>query len=138
MLSHFFNQYIIRRRLDLVMKLLVDQNFTIDDYVIYINLFKLHNSFLLLISDQEDLGIGNVTLGAPSIVEGIKSPTASYNLFGLNSKLISTIIAEKASKVLNAPVLLLLFLKNKKKEEKIIKPLIKFVNEILDGLTEKE
>ena len=138
MLSHFFNQYIIRRRLDLVMKLLVDQNFTIDDYVIYINLFKLHNSFLLLISDQEDLGIGNVTLGAPSIVEGIKSPTASYNLFGLNSKLISTIIAEKASRVLNAPVLLLLFLKNKKKEEKIIKPLIKFVNEILDGLTEKE
>ncbi len=138
MLSHFFNQYIIRRRLDLVMKLLVDQNFTIDDYVIYINLFKLHNSFLLLISDQEDLGIGNVTLGAPSIVEGIKSPTASYNLFGLNSKLISTIIAEKASKVLNAPVLLLLFLKNKKKEEKIIKPLIKFVNEILEGLTEKE
>ena len=138
MLSHFFNQYIIRRRLDLVMKLLVDQNFTIDDYVIYINLFKLHNSFLLLISDQEDLGIGNVTLGAPSIVEGIKSPTASYNLFGLNSKLISTIIAEKASKVLNAPVLLLLFLKNKKKEEKIIKPLSKFVNEILEGLTEKE
>ena len=120
------------------MKLLVDRNFTVDDCIIYINLFKLHNSFLLLISDQEDLGIGNVTLGTPSIVEGIKSPTASYNLFGMNSKLISTIIAEKTSKVLNTPVLLLLFLKNRKDEEKIIKPLIKFINEILEGLTEKE
>ncbi|MBY8991648.1 MAG: hypothetical protein KGD58_12935 [Candidatus Lokiarchaeota archaeon] len=120
------------------MKLIVNRNFTIDDYVIHINLFKLHNSFLLLISDQEDLGIGNVTLGTPSIVEGIKSPTASYNLFGMNSKLISTIIAEKASSVLNSPVLLLLFLKNRKDEGTIIKPIVNFINEILKEITEEK
>ena len=91
------------------MELLVNKSFTIEDYVIYVNLFKLYKSFLLLISDQEDLGIGNVTLGTPSLVEGIKSPTASYNLFGMNSKLISTIIAEKASKVLNDSVAPLVF-----------------------------
>ena len=124
--------------MDVEMKLLVNKNFTIDNYVIYINLFKLHNSFLLLISDQEDLGIGNVTLGAPSIVEGIKSPTASYNLFGMNNKLISTIIAEKTSSVLNSPVLLLLFLKNRKDEGTIIKPLVNFINEILKEITEEE
>lgn len=120
------------------MKLIVNRNVMIDDTVIYFSLFKLYNSFLLLISDQEDLGIGNVTLGTPSIVEGIKLPTASYNLFGMNSKLISTIIAEKASKVLNAPVLLLLFLKDKRDEVTIIKPLANFINEILNDITKKE
>ncbi|MFX1376485.1 MAG: hypothetical protein ACFFA0_11800 [Promethearchaeota archaeon] len=120
------------------MDLLVKKSFTIEDYVIYFNLFKLYKSFLLLISDQEDLGIGNVTLGTPSLVEGIKSPTASYNLFGMNNKLISTIIVEKVSKVLNAPVLLLLFLKNQKDEETIIKPIISFINEILEGLNKKK
>jgi hypothetical protein len=120
------------------MKLLAERKVEIDDNIIYLNLFKLYKSFLLLISDQEDLGIGNVTLGSPPIVEGIKSPTASYNLFGINSKLLNTIIAEKASKVLEAPVLLLLFLKNKKKEEDIIKPLVNFINEVLEEVRKKE
>ncbi|MFX0083776.1 MAG: hypothetical protein ACFE94_18650, partial [Candidatus Hodarchaeota archaeon] len=91
------------------MKLIAERNSKIDKSLIYLKLFKLYKSFLLLISDQEDLGIGNVTLGSPPIVEGIKSLTASFNLFGMESKLLSTIIAEKASNVLNAPVLLLLF-----------------------------
>ncbi|MFX1345367.1 MAG: hypothetical protein ACFFBC_06910 [Promethearchaeota archaeon] len=119
------------------MKLLAEQNIEFDDNTIYLNLFKLYKSFLLLISDQEDLGIGNVTLGSPPVIKGIKSPTASYNLFGMNSKLLSTIIAEKASKVLEAPVLLLLFLKNKQKEEDIIKPLVNFINEVLDEVRKK-
>ncbi|MFX0027892.1 MAG: hypothetical protein ACFE8B_01670 [Candidatus Hermodarchaeota archaeon] len=120
------------------MKLLIDKSFKIENYTVYITLLSLYKSFLLLISDQEELGIGNVTLGSPSIVEGIKSPTASYNLFGMNNKLISTIIAEKVSKVLNAPVLLLLFMKTKKDEETILKPIVNFINEILEGLTVDE
>ncbi|MHA1914429.1 MAG: hypothetical protein ACW986_13215 [Promethearchaeota archaeon] len=119
------------------MKLLIEKNVNIDESVIFLTLFKLHSSFLLLISDQEDMGIGNVTLGSPPMIEGIKSSTASYNLFGIGSKLLSTIIAEKVSKKLNAPVLLLLFLKNKIKEEKIIKPLIQFLTEVLDGIEKK-
>jgi hypothetical protein len=120
------------------MKLIAEHNSKIDESLIYLKIFKLYKSFLLLISDQEDLGIGNVTLGSPPIVEGIKSPTASYNLFGMNSKLLSTIIAEKASNVLNAPVLLLLFLKNKNKEEEIVKPLVNFINEVLEEIIKKQ
>lgn len=120
------------------MKLLAERSIEINDNIIYLNLFKLFKSFLLLISDQQDLGIGNVTLGSPPVVEGIRSPTASYNLFGMNSKLLSTIIAEKASKVLEAPVLLLLFLRNREKEEDIIKPLVNFINEVLDEVRKKE
>jgi len=119
------------------MKLLAERNIEVENVKIFLNLFQLFKSFLLLISDQENMGIGNVTLGSPSIVKGVKSPTSSYNLFGMNGNLLSTIIAEKASNALNAPVLLLLFIKNKIESEKILKPIINFLNEVLDEILER-
>ncbi|NVM36061.1 MAG: hypothetical protein HWN81_10730 [Candidatus Lokiarchaeota archaeon] len=118
------------------MKLLAEENIKIEDLTVHLNLFKLHKSFLLLISDQPNMGIGNVTLSSPPINEGIRSPTASYNLFGMNTKLLSTIIAERASNILKAPVLLLLFLKSKKEDEEVIKPLVNFLNKVLKKITE--
>ena len=88
------------------MKLLAERNIEVEKVKVYVTLFKLYKSYILLISDQEDMGIGNVTLGSPSIIKGVKSPTTSYNLFGLNSNLLSTIITERVSNALNAPVLL--------------------------------
>ncbi|MHA1933118.1 MAG: hypothetical protein ACW96X_11280 [Promethearchaeota archaeon] len=119
------------------MKSLVERNIEVENIKIYVTLFKLYKSYLLLISDQGDMGIGNVTLGSPSIIEGVKSPTTSYNLFGITSNLLSTIIAERASNALNAPVLLLLFLRSKMKDEKIVKPIINFLNHILEEILEK-
>jgi len=114
------------------MKLLIEKEIIIEGIKIFINLFKLYKSFLLLISDQKELGIGNVTLGTPPFIKDLKSSTSSYSLFGLDRKLLSNIIAEKASSSLKEPVLLLLFLKTKKDETEIIKPLIKFLNEIFE------
>ncbi|MHA2181521.1 MAG: hypothetical protein ACXAAH_08875 [Promethearchaeota archaeon] len=118
------------------MKLLVERTIEVESVKIYITVFKLYKSYLLLISDQGDMGIGNVTLGSPSVIDGVKSPTTSYNLFGITSNLLSTIIAERASNALNAPVLLLLFLKSKMKDEKIVKPIINFLNNILKEISE--
>ncbi len=118
------------------MKLLAKEDKKIEDITVYLSLFKLHKSFLLLISDHPNMGIGNVTLGSPPIIEGIRAPTASYNLFGMNTQMLSTIIAERASNILKAPVLLLLFLKNKKDDEEIIKPLINFLNKVLKEISE--
>ncbi len=78
------------------------------------------------------MGIGTVTLGNPPLIEGMKSPNVSYNLFGIEAKLLSTILVEKAANALKAPVLLLLFIKNKIKNEDIIKPLSNFLNKILE------
>jgi len=119
------------------MKFLTERNIEVENLKIYLTLFKLYKSYLLLISDQRDMGIGNVTLGSPSVVKGVRSPTSSYNLFGMNGNLLSTIIAEKASNALNAPVLLLLFLKNKFEDEKIIKPIINFLKEVLEEILER-
>ena len=119
------------------MALIIDKNERIGNFSVYLKLFQLHKSFLLMISDQENMGIGNVTLGSPPIFEGVKSPTTSYNIFGVKSNLLSTIISERASFILKLPVLLLLFLKTKISEEKIIPPLINFINSTLEGITEK-
>ena len=119
------------------MKHLVDKDIVIDGIVIYLSLYQLHKSFLLLISDQKNMGIGSVTMASPPTIEGLKSTVASYRLFGVEKKLLSTIIAEKASSVLKAPVLLLLFLKFKKKEEELIKPLVDSLKDILDTTADK-
>lgn len=116
------------------MKCLVEKNFVFDEITFYFSLFKMHKSYLLLISDQEEMGIGSVTLGSPPLIDGLKSATSSYNLFGVNKKLLSTILSERASHLLKSPVLLLLFLKIKKTEEELAKPLVNFLNEILTGL----
>ncbi|MFX1337573.1 MAG: hypothetical protein ACFFDK_03100 [Promethearchaeota archaeon] len=116
----------------------INKDFLIDNLKIYAVLFKLHNSFLLLISDQKEMGIGNVTLGSPPLTEGLKPISASYSLFGVNKKLLSTIISEKASHTLKKPVLLLLFLRDRTKEEEIAKPLLSFVEKILTELVEKD
>lgn len=120
------------------MKQLFNKNIDIDGVIIYLALYKLHKSFLLLISDQMDMGIGSVTMASPPTIEGLKSTAASYRLFGVEKKLLSTIIAEKASSVLKAPVLLLLFLKLKKKEEELVKPLVDSLRKTLSEIVDKD
>ncbi len=120
------------------MNLLVEKKLEIENYLFYFSLFHLHKSYLLLISDQEKMGIGNVTLSSPPTIQGVKASSASYNLFGMKERLLSKIIAEKTSSILNAPVLLLLFLKNVKKEEEIAKSLITFLNDILEEIIQKK
>ncbi len=119
------------------MKCIVEKSFVSDEITYYLSLFKMHKSYLLLISDQEEMGIGSVTLGSPPLIDGLKSTTSSYNLFGVNKKLLSTILSEKASHLLKSPVLLLLFLKINKSEEELAKPLVNFLNEILTELENK-
>ena len=113
------------------MKLLAEESKSIEDIEFFIKLFKLYKSYLLLISDQREMGIGTVTLGNPPLVEGLQSTAASYKLFGIDDKLINTILAERASYILKAPVLSLVFIKSSIKEEKVAKPLSEFINEIL-------
>jgi len=119
------------------MKELLNESRDIEGITFYLILFRLHKSYLLLISDQEKMGIGSVTLGSPPTIEGLKSTVASYNLFGIGKKLLSTIITERASHLLKTPVLLMLFIKNKKKEEDLAKPLVNFMNEVITKIEEE-
>ena len=117
------------------MRPIIEKTKEIDKIKIYLSLFKLQKSYLLLISDQENRGIGNVTLGSPPIIEGMKASSVTHQLFGVQRKLLSKIIVEKTSSYLNAPVLLLLFLKSVENESEIAKTLILFLNEALNEIS---
>jgi hypothetical protein len=115
----------------MILKLLVEMEENIDDLVIYGKIFKLHKSYLIMISDHKEMGIGNVLLSNPPTIEGIKASVASYELFGLGNDMISKIMVERAASYLKASVLLLFFMKARKSEDSFLKALIKFLNDIL-------
>ena len=113
------------------MKLIIEKKFKAEETDFYFTLVKLHKSYLLLVSDQEDMGIGNVTLSTPPMNKESKPTSASHALFGMVNSLLSKTLAEKASILLDSTVLLLLFLKSGYKEETLVKPLGNFLSEIL-------
>ncbi|MFX0012526.1 MAG: hypothetical protein ACFE9R_19590 [Candidatus Hermodarchaeota archaeon] len=118
------------------MKPLIEKSKQLDKIRIYVSIFKLHKSYLVLISDQESMGIGNVTLGIPPTIENVKVSAATHQLFGVQQRILSNIIVEKLCSFLNAPVLLLLFLKSISNDQEIIKPLISFLKEILNEISQ--
>ena len=65
--------YPLIRQNQLKMKRIVEKSVDIDETIVYLALYQLHKSYLLLISDQKDLGIGSVTLGSPPMIDGLKS-----------------------------------------------------------------
>ncbi|MFW9945954.1 MAG: hypothetical protein ACFFBZ_03380 [Promethearchaeota archaeon] len=116
------------------MKLLIEKEELIEEIKIYLKVFKLFKSYLILISDQEQMGIGNVTLASPPLIKGMKSTSTSYKLFGVEEELVSTIIAERSSYILNAPVLLLTFITSKKIIRNNIKSIVDFLNSSLNTI----
>ncbi len=116
------------------MRLLIEREELFEEIKIYLKIFELFKSYLILISDQEQMGIGNVTLASPPLIEGMKSTSTSYKLFGVEEELVSTIIAEKSSYILKVPVLLLTFIKSKKIIKNNIKPLVDFLNNSLHSI----
>lgn len=116
------------------MRLLIEKEELIEETKIYLKIFKLFKSYLILISDQEQMGIGNVTLASPPLIKGMKSTSTSYKLFGVEEELVSTIIAEKSSYILNAPVLLFTFITSKKVIRNNIKHLVDFLNNALHNI----
>jgi len=119
------------------MKPIVEKTKQIDNILLHISIFKLMKSYLVLISDEEEMGIGTVTLGIPPVIENMKSSSASHQIVGVQSKILSKIIVEKISSDLNEPALLLLFLKHVKEDKEVSKPLMELLKEALDEISQK-
>ena len=119
------------------MRLIIEKEELIEETKIYLKIFKLFKSYLILVSDREQMGIGNVTLASPPLIKGMKSTSTSYKLFGVEEELVSTIIAEKSSYVLNAPVLLFTFITSKKIIRDNIKHLVDFLNNSLHSIQDE-
>lgn len=113
------------------MRLVIEKQFKSEDFSVFLKVFKLHKNHLLLLSDHKDMGIGDVTLSTPSQIEGLKSTSSTYNLFGMRNNLLSSIIAKRAAYLLKTPVLSLVFFKKLIEDQKLIKPIVGFLNNSL-------
>lgn len=116
------------------MKRVSEKQKNLEEITLYIKLYKFNKGNLLLVSDKAEMGIGTVSLGTPMNIEDMKTTSSSYRLFGVDKNYLSKILVERAANQLNDPVLLLLFLKTKKKEEELAKPLIKLLDETLNEI----
>lgn len=120
------------------MQPIIERTKQFDKIKIHISIFRLYKSYLVLISDQESMGIGSVTLGIPPRIEGMKVSATTHQLFGIQQKLLGNIIVEKISSFFNVPVLLLMFLKSVSDDQEISKPLILFLNDVLNDIANNE
>lgn len=116
------------------MKVIINKQFSFQKVRLYIKLIKLYKSHILLVSEQQEMDIGSVTLAAPSLINGIKPSSTSFMLFGIKNKIIAQIISEKTAMTLKTPVLLLFHLLSDIKEEELVKPLMRFINSSIDEL----
>ncbi|TFG22402.1 MAG: hypothetical protein EU532_14430 [Promethearchaeota archaeon] len=119
------------------MKEIINTQFSFQEINLYIKLFRLSKSHIFLVSEHNEMDIGSVTLASPSLIEGMIPSSTSYMLFGIKNKMITQVISEKTATTLKTPVLLLFHLISDVKEEDLIKPLMRFINDSIKDLDNK-
>jgi hypothetical protein len=103
------------------------------EYTIKATIVRLQNSFLLLVSDQPEYGIGTVTLSAPPTMSGLDAASSPFNIFGMKNNLLANLLGKMASKHLISPVLSLIFILDEKlKPEIIMKTAVEAVKKAID------
>jgi hypothetical protein len=107
-------------------------------FVINAALIPLQQSFLLLVSDQAEFGVGTVTLSAPPTIPGTGAVSSPFSLFGLKNNLLANLLGKMASKLLNLPVLSLILIKEEEiKVEIIMKTAVEAVKNAIDQVLKK-
>jgi len=106
-----------------------------DNFQVKAIFLPLENSYLLLVSDQKDFGIGTVTLSSPSTKLGLDTLSTPFAIFGLKNSILANLIGKNASKKLNCPILSLLLIKEERiKQEIIIKTTMEAINIAIENI----
>jgi hypothetical protein len=108
------------------------------DFTVNVVVIALKKSYLTLITDQPEYGIGTVILGSPPVVEGTGATSSPLTLFGLKNSILSNMIGKTMSRKLTAPVLAVVFIKNEQiKPEIITKTTMDAVLDAVDQILKK-
>lgn len=110
-----------------------------ENFIVKATFIALNNSYLLMVSDQENFGIGTVTLSSPPTEFGTKATSSPFNIFGMKNSMLSNAIGKSASKQLKKPVLSLVLLMEKDlKQEIIIRTTMEAVTKAIEDVNSKE
>ncbi|MHA1338622.1 MAG: hypothetical protein ACTSRZ_00030 [Promethearchaeota archaeon] len=104
--------------------ILIEHSLSINNYYVKCAIIPLHKSYLILITDQQQYGIGNILLSFPPKIEGLNPLSSTSPLFGVNERIIEKIISELSTVKLKKPCLTISFFKDidqdKQEKSKII------------------
>lgn len=87
---------------------------------IQVSIIKLHKSFLILVTDQPEYGLGTITLSSPPSLDGTKAMSSPFPIFGLKNNMIANMVGNMASQKLNTPVLSLIYILEQNLKQEII------------------
>jgi hypothetical protein len=113
----------------------VKENYTVQSCVI-----SLDKGYLILITDQENFGIGHVILSSPPTIEGTRAISTPSPLFGLSLKrdTLSKMISELSAKKLKKPCLVLFHIKGMERKDLFVsKCVVESVKKALDIALDK-
>lgn len=121
-----------------MLQILTENSVTIDNYVIKCCVIKLSRDFLILITDQNDYGIGNVIMSTPPVNEQINPISTLSPLFGLKQSILDKMVAELAALKLKRPCLSLVNVKGlERKDELVAKTVLECLKEALENTLRK-
>ena len=123
-----------------MLNILAESVFVKENYSVQSCVISLDNGFLILITDQENFGIGNVILSSPPTIEGVKAISAPAPLFGLSLKrdTLSKMISELSAKKMKKPCLVLFHIKGMERKDLFIsKCVVESVKKVLDIALDK-
>ena len=110
----------------------------IENFTVKATFLALNNSYLLLVSDQDQFGIGTVTLSTPPTNFGTNATSSPFNIFGMKNSMLTNAIGKSASKQLQKPVLSLVFIMEKDlKQEILIKTTMEAVTHAIEDVHNK-
>lgn len=87
---------------------------------IHVSIIKLHKSYLILVTDQPEYGLGTVTLSSPPLLDGTKAMSSPFPIFGLKNTMIANMVGNIASQKLSTPVLSLIYILEQSMKQEII------------------
>ncbi len=102
------------------LKIVGEGNASAFEFNVRVLFIALHKSYLVLVSDQEEFGIGTVTLSSPPTLEGTNAMSAPALLFGLKNDMLANMIGKISSQKLKQPILSLIFIKEQNLKPEII------------------
>ncbi len=109
------------------------------DFSISSSLIRLKHSYLLFVTDQDEFGLGTITLASQPSEVHTGSSSNPFNFFGIKNNMLANIVSKTASKTLKAPVMVMLLIKETKLKQKRINQLvIKNIKQLLEELNNND
>ncbi|MCP4764076.1 MAG: hypothetical protein GY870_20050 [archaeon] len=103
-----------------MLKILGEKTFTYENYSTTCCIISLDRSYLVLVTDQSNYGIGNIMMSAPPFIEGTRAMSTPSPLFGLKQNLLTKMVSEFCAVKLKNPCIVMVHVLGMQRKEQFV------------------